>query len=349
VSLKPILFVWIIPALMLSACAPVPQDCARKDVFCAGLVTDFGPITEGINQEAWLGLQDAKDGHLVDRIDAIETIDARDRADNISIFANDGYDVIITVGPSISDETAAAARKYPNLLFVGVEQPQETKIPNLTGLVFNEDRSGFLSGALAALTTQTNQVAALCEENFIDPMRRYCDGFQAGAKYANPGVNVTVSYRDGSQEKLFNDPDWGRTSALEVINEGADVLFAAGGATADAALETAAQQKINVIGAETDPYARLAGIRPWLISSAINDIRTGILELMGLTRNGKFSSGNFFGPTRLAPFHEWDRQIPQGTKDRLNLIEKGLDDGSIRTGIPWLEINPNPPTPSPQD
>ena len=93
-------------------------------MFCAGLVTGFGPIDGGINQEAWLGLQDAKAGHLVDRIDAIETIDARDRAKNISTFAEDGYDVIITVGASISDETTAAAQKYTSLLFIGVEQPQ---------------------------------------------------------------------------------------------------------------------------------------------------------------------------------------------------------------------------------
>jgi len=78
-------------------------------VFCAGLVTDFGSPQESINQEAWLGLQDAKNEHLVDRIDAIETTDVRDRAENISIFADDGYDVIITVGSSISDETITAA------------------------------------------------------------------------------------------------------------------------------------------------------------------------------------------------------------------------------------------------
>jgi basic membrane protein A len=58
--------------------------------------------------------------------------------------------------------------------------------------------------------------------------------------------------------------------------------------------------------------------------------------MMGLTRNGKFPSGNYFGQTRLAPFHEWERQVPQSSKDRLNFIEKGLEDGSIKTGIPWL-------------
>ena len=336
-TLNRLLFILSFSALMLAGCTPRPQDCIRKEVYCVGLVTDFGPINEGINQEAWQGLTEVKTEGRVDRIDAIETIDARDRARNISTFADEGYDVIITVGASISDETVAAAQKYPKIFFIGVEQPQTQKLLNLSGLVFYEDRGGFMSGALAALTTQTNRIAALCEAKFIDAMRRYCDGFQAGAKYINPSVYVTVSYRDGSQEKLFNDPDWGRTEALRVVAEGADVLFSAGGGTADAALEAAAQQNAYVIGAETDPYDRLIDVRPMLLSSAISDIRSGINELMRLTREGQFPAGNFYGRMLLAPFHEWDRQIPQVTKDRLNLIEQSLSDGSVLTGIPWIE------------
>jgi basic membrane protein A and related proteins len=345
VTIKHHLILIFLTALIVSACTARPQDCARADVFCAGLVTDFGSIHEGINQEAWLGLQDAKNEHLVDRIDAIETSDVRDRTGNISTFAKDGYDVIITVGASISDETMTAAREYPNLSFIGVEQPQDPPLSNLTGLVFHEDRAGFLSGALAALTTQTNRVAALCEENYIDPMRRYCDGFQAGANYIDPDMNVTVSYRDGSQENLFDDPAWGHATAVGVIHEGADVLFAAGNNTADAVLETAAQQRVNVIGAETDPYARLTDVRPWLITSAVNEIRPGIHDLMRLARDEKLPSGNYFGESQLAPFHEWERQIPQSSKDRLIIIENGLADGTILTGIPWSLSNSSPQNP----
>ena len=338
-TIKLRLILIFLTALILCACAARPQDCARVDVFCAGLVTDFGSIHEGINQEALSGLQDAKNNKLVDRIDAIETSDVRDRTGNISTLAEEGYDVIITVGASISDETMTAARAYPKLMFIGVEQPQDPPLSNLAGLVFHEDRSGFLSGALAALTTQTNRVAALCEEKYIDPMRRYCDGFQAGARYIDPDVNVTVTYRDGPQENLFNDPDWGHATALGVIHQGADVLFAAGNETADAALESAAQQRVNVIGAETDPYARLTDVQPWLITSAINEIRPGIYDLMRLARDGKLPSGNYFGESRLGPFHEWERQIPQSAKDRLNVIEIGLADGTILTGIPWSLSN----------
>ncbi len=304
-------------------------------MFCVGLVTASGSIEDGINHEAWLGLQDAKAEKLVDQIDYIETTDSRDREKNITFFAQRGYDVIITVGSSIADETVSSAMRNPDILFIGVEQPQPTKYPNLTGLVFHEEQGGFLAGTLAAMVTQTNRVAAVCEEKILDQMRRYCDGFKEGVRFINPKIKTDVVYRDGTSENLFNDPDWANTTTLQVIHDGADVVFAAGGSTGDAALETAAQQGAAVIGTETDVYTRLSDVRPNLVTSALNRIRFGIRDLMRLTRNGQFPSGEFFGQVGLAPFHEWDSQIPQTVKDRLLGIENGLNDKSIQTNVPY--------------
>ena len=304
-------------------------------MFCVGLVTASGSIDDGINHEAWLGLQDAKDEKLADRIDYIETIDSRDRQQNITYFTQRGYDAIITVGSSIADETVLSAEYNPKILFIGAEQPQPTKYPNMAGLVFHEDQGGFLAGALAAMITQTGHVAAVCEEKFIDPMRRYCDGFKEGVRFVDPKIKTDVVYRDGASENVFNDPEWANTTTQQVVNKGADVLFAAGSGTGDAALESAANQGVAVIGAETDAYTRLMSIRPQLVSSALNDIRLGVRDLMRLTRSGQFPSGEFFGQVGLAPFHEWESRIPQTVKDRLLEIENSLNDGSIQTNVPY--------------
>jgi len=328
-------FIILFLVLIFSSCAPRPTDCARPDVFCVGLVTDFGSIDDGINQQAWLGLQDAKAEGLADRIDYIETVDARDRTANIQTFIDDGYDVIITVGSSITNETIDAAQKNPKTKFIGVEQTQDATYPNLTGLVFHEERSGFLAGALATSTTQTNHIAALCEAKFIDAMRRYCDGFKAGAQYVNPNVNATVVYRTGSNQYLFNDPDWGNQAALNAVQDGADVIFAAGGNTADAALETAAGQDIYVIGSETDRYEDLTDIRSRLVSSALNDVRTGIRDLMRLARTDSLPTGNYFGPIELASFHDLDSQIPQSVKDQLNQLAQELVNNPTIDNVPY--------------
>ena len=325
----------LLSVLLLSACTPRPTDCVRANVFCVGLVTASGSINDGINQQVWLGLRDAKAEGLTDRIDYIETVDSRDRVANIQTFINDGYDVIITVGSSLTDETISAAQKNPNIKFIGVEQTQDTNYPNLTGLVFHEEQSGFLAGALAASLTQTNHVAALCEEQFIDSMRRYCEGFKVGARFINPQINADVIYRTGFDQNLFNDPDWGTQSALQAIHDGADVIFAAGGNTADAALETAANQGVYVIGSETDEYESLTDIRSRLVSSAMNDIRLGVRDLTRLAHTNQIPAGNFFGQIELAPFHDLDQDVSQSVRNQLNQIAQELANGFINENVPY--------------
>ena len=321
--------------LLLGACSPQPKDCARPDVFCAGLVTDYGTVEAGIQREAWLGLQDAQAQRLIDRIDVIETVDARDRAANIAVLAGENYDVIVTVGASMSDATETAAHQNPALSFIGVEQPGVAALPNLTRLVFHEDRSAFLAGALAARMTQTGTVAAVCEAKFIDSMRRYCDGFQAGARYIQPGIRVLVAYRDGSPDLLFNDSVWGRAAALRQIQAGADVLFAAGGSTADAALQAAAAQGVSLIGSETDLYLDRPDLRALLLTSAVNDVRSGVLNLVRLARQRELPAGEYFGASKLADFHDWDRRIPTDVKSELEQMRSGLDLGQISPDVPY--------------
>jgi len=166
-------------------------------------------------------------------------------------------------------------------------------------------------------------------------MRRYCDGFKAGAQYIDPKINIDVVYRTGSNQYLFNDPDWGTQAAHQAVNDGADVIFAAGENTADAALETAAGQGAYVIGSETDQYESLTDLRSRIVSSAINDIRSGIRDLMRLVRNNQQPAGNFFGPIALAPFHDLESQIPQSVKDQLNQLARDLTSNPIIDDVPY--------------
>ena len=99
---------------ILSACSRL-SGCFREDVYCAGLVTDVLGINDhGMNQDTWVGLEEAKTNRLVDRIEYIESVDTRDYEKNIAYFAENGYDVIITTGIGLRDETLRSADLYPD-------------------------------------------------------------------------------------------------------------------------------------------------------------------------------------------------------------------------------------------
>jgi basic membrane protein A len=326
----------LIICLTLAACnLPAPNDCARPEVFCVGLVTAFGKVDDhGLNQSAWEGVQQARNEGWIDNADYIETIDARDRAKNIRTFLENGYDLIVTVGLSLDEETRLAADEWPGAAFIGVDQPAGEPRPNLATITFPEDQGGFLAGALAAFVTKTGTVAALCEVESLPSMWRYCEGFRVGVRYANPDLRARVLYKDESAiGELFNDPKWGQEQALFMLAGGVDILFAAGGETARAALETAAARRVFVIGAEEDMYYQLENA-DFVLSSAVKQAGTSVYTLIRLAAEGQFPAGEARGTYALGPWHSLERQVPPTVRERLEQIRIGLADGSIQTGVP---------------
>jgi basic membrane protein A len=325
----------MIASLILSACGGASEaDCAKPEVLCVGLVTDVGEVDDkSFNQSSYDGVLQAKEEYDA-VVNYVETKDAKDYLTNIALFADKGYDIIVTVGFAMGPATIEAAGKYPNIYFIGVDQGQwEGTIPNLTGLIFNEDKSGFLAGALAAQLTKTGTIAAVLGTDLIPPVVAFKEGYEAGARYINPDINIISTYHPGGLDVAFTDPEWGGTTAKQAIDNGADVIFGAGGKTGNGALEeVAGNAGLYCIGVDTDQWETLPAAHPCLVSSAMKLLKPGVFDLITLAKNGQFPGGNFFGPVGLAPFHDFDSKIDQAIKDKLAEIDAGLKDGSITTG-----------------
>jgi basic membrane protein A len=111
------------------------------------------------------------------------------------------------------------------------------------------------------------------------------------------------------------------------------VVFGAGGKTGGGALiETASHTDLYCIGVDTDQWETIPEARPCLISSAMKRVTPGVFDLIKLAREGAFPSGDYFGASGLAPYHDFDGAIPQAVKDKNDQIAAGLTNGSITTG-----------------
>lgn len=308
-------------------------DCSSPDVFCVGLITDVGSVDDrSFNQSAWEGVLLAQ-RELGAQVNFIETADARDYAANIALFAEDGYDVIVTVGFALGEATLDAAAAYPDIMFIGVDQFQVDPPANVTGLIFSEDIAGFLGGALAGMLTESNTIAAVLGTDLIPPVIAFKDGYENGARYVNPDVEVISTFHPGGLDVAFTDPEWGASTAAQAIGLGADVIFGAGGNTGNGALiEVASHDGLYCIGVDTDQWETVPAARPCLVSSAMKLITPGTFELIQLAQDGNFPSGNYVGEVGLAPFHDFEDQISDEIKERLAEIDAGLHDGSISTG-----------------
>jgi basic membrane protein A len=339
-------------AMLVPACTPTAPDCTKPTVFCVGMVTDVGKIDDkSFNQSAWEGVQQSKTDKVANWVQYIETTDPKDYAKNISTFADAGYDVIVTVGFGMGDATAAAAIAYPNIYFIGVDQFQAWQydtdttndIANLSGLNFPEDQAGFLVGALAAMMSTTHQIGSVCGTDAVPPVWRFGEGYRAGAAYADAqkgtSTEVFVVYHsDVGFDKTFTDPEWGAATADSMIDNGADVIFGAGGKTGNGAVEEAAQRGVYGIGVDTDQYYTLPEAAPRLLSSAMKLITPGVAGLIASAKDAQgggaaFPSGNFMGLAGYAPYHDLDSSVPADVKAAMEAINAGLLDGTILTGV----------------
>jgi basic membrane protein A len=309
-------------------------SCSDEGVLCIGLVTDVGEVDDkSFNQSAWEGAQQAAEELGAAQVQFIETKDAKDYATNIDLFALDGYDIIVTVGFAMGEATLEAAARYPEVDFIGVDQFQGEAVANVAGLIFAEDKSGFLAGALAGLLTESNTIASVLGTDLVPPVVAFNAGYKAGAAYVNPDVTVIDTFHPGGMDVAFTDPEWGASTAKQALDQGADVVFGAGGKTGNGALiETATVPGAYCIGVDSDQWETVPEAHACLVSSAMKLITPGVVDLARLSNDGAFPGGNFLGAVGLAPFHDFEDQISQEIRDKLDELDAGLQDGSIETG-----------------
>jgi basic membrane protein A len=320
-----------------SAASPAASPAASGPIagrsLKVGLVTDVGKIDDkSFNQSAWEGVLRAQ-RDLGAEVKFIETTDPKDYGKNIDQFGQDGYDVIVTVGFAIGQATQEAVTKYRNARFIGVDQFQEKTVDNLAGLVFKEDKAGYLAGALAGLITRSGVVGAVLGTDLVPPVVKFGKGYEAGAKAVNPGIKVLMVYHPGGLARGFSDPDWGKATTVQMIQQQADVIFGAGGNTGNGALLGATERNVLAIGVDSDQWETLPQAQPVLVSSAMKLISPGVFNLIKSVSEGTFKGGNQLGEVGLAPFHDNASKVPDSAKARLEEIDRGLKAGTIRTGV----------------
>jgi basic membrane protein A len=330
------LVVLVVPLAACQAAGGEP-NCQREDVFCVGLVTDVGKVDDkSFNQSTWEAVQQAEK-ELDAHIKYVETTDSKDYDKNIGQFGDANYDVIVTVGFALGEATQAAGTKYPNVKFIGVDQFQApgTEVPNVVGLNFPEDQAGFLAGALAAMLTETGKIGAVLGTDAVPPVWRFGEGYRAGAAYVDPNVEVTTVYHnDVGFDKTFTDPEWGKTTAVSMIDKGVDIVFGAGGKTGNGALQGAAEKGKLAIGVDTDQYYTVPEVRAVLLTSAMKLLTPGTFYLVNTAKLNSFpAGGNFTGQAGLAPYHDVADRVPADVSAKVGEIDAALRDGSLQTGV----------------
>ena len=185
-----------------------------------------------------------------------EILPIADATDEIMSAAEAGFDLVISGGILYGGiETASPA--YPDTAFVQIDGVVDG--PNVTSYLFAQDEGSYLAGVAAALETRTGIVGFVGGMD-IPIINEFQAGFEAGARATDPAISVLATYLPPTITTPFARPDLGVAAGQLLIDEGADVLFAAAGITGWGVLDAAVgQTELDgthrwFIGADIDQY-----------------------------------------------------------------------------------------------
>jgi len=235
------------PTAMLPTATPTP-DAVLQMVL---LSTDDSLTDSSLAALSHSGALELSTTYDIDYQRLIVT-DASDDFDTLTIAGND---VIVVVGEDLSIATRRAARKHPDLLFVGVGQESFGNLPAnyilLGGDGTRHDQLGFVAGVMAGLATQGRIVGALTPADTLAG-RKYAGGFERGLRLTCGDCDYWPV-----QEHDYSEPEAGRDAFRNLERVRIDTLFAAPGPAGESALRAAARAGLWVIGTERDQSATL--------------------------------------------------------------------------------------------
>src|SRR4029453_2225356 len=204
-----------------------------------------------------------------------------------------------------------------------VDSAFDPPLDNAQGLLFKEQETGCLVGAVAGLTPKSNTITWVGGQQ-IPPVDRFIAGYQFCAKKVNPDVKVSGSY---SQD--FVDQGKCKEIALDQIAKGSDVVFQVAGGCGLGALDAAKEKGVWGIGVDADQ----SFLGPHILTSAVKRVDTAGFLAIKSVGDGKFKGGtnmtfglkeNGVGLGKISP------KVPQSEVAKVNQIRADIISGKIK-------------------
>lgn len=249
-----------------------------------GLVLDKGGRDDkSFNSSAFEGFTRAKK-ELGIPGKMVEATDDNSFEPMLQHMARKDFNLIIAIGVSQAEAVKKVSARFPDKKFAIVDA--EVDAPNVRSLLFQEHEGSYLVGALAALTSKTGKIGFIGGMD-IPLIRRFQMGYEAGARAVNSKIQVSANYV-GVTGDAWNNPAKGKELALSQYGAGADVIFAAAGASGNGLFDAAEEKKLFAIGCDSNQN----WIKPgYVLTSMMKRVDVAVYDVINEFKNGKFTSG----------------------------------------------------------
>lgn len=266
-------------SLGASATPAQAQEFAPAVVFDQG-----GKFDKSFNEAAFNGAEKfKKDTGVAYREFEITNEGQREQA--MRTLVRRGASVIVAVGFSQTAAVEKVAKESPNTKFCLIDDKLDA--PNVQSVTFKEQEGSFLVGMAAALVSRSGKVGFIGGMD-IPLIRNFLTGYEQGVRHVAPSDDVFVNMT-GTTPAAWNDPARGAELAKSQFGRGADVVFAAAGATGLGVLQAAADAGKLGIGVDSNQNHVHPGK---VLTSMVKRVDVVVYDCMKSAKDGSWTAGH---------------------------------------------------------
>jgi basic membrane protein A len=199
------------------------------------------------------------------------------RVQAVRKFAQAGYSPIVVTGFSFADTLNKVAPDFPNIHFVQIDSVVDQ--PNVQSVVYKSNDASYLAGVLAAKTSKTGKVGFVGGMD-IPLIHAFFCGYKEGFMATNQDGQVFENYT-GTTAAAWNDPTTAGELAKADFDKGADIVYAAAGASG-----------LGVIQAAKDAGKMSIGVDSNQNYIAPGSVLTSVLKRVDVTVYNAFKAGD---------------------------------------------------------
>jgi len=262
---------------------------ASAQDFVFGLNYDAGGKFDGsFNEGTFRGMETAvaeleAGGLEVDLLEFEGTPETS--AAGLRALSEAGADLIVAPGFNQASAIEAVSAEFADTFYVIIDSVVDG--PNVRSVVFKEHEGSFLVGYIAGMLSQTGVVGFVGGMD-IPLIRAFDSGYQQGVLAACPECTIISNYV-GVTPAAWNDPATAKELATAQRAQGADIIYAAAGASGNGVIDFVNETKCFSGATRTTPLtAALASIPTYAAYDAACPAGSQPLFFIGVDSNQNF-------------------------------------------------------------
>jgi basic membrane protein A len=333
--MKQLFFVLIVAALLLAACSPAaaPAQSQKAVYLINGALGDNGFFDSGK-----VGMDAIASKYGVETRTIEAGYDANKYEPSLQA-AMDYSDLIFVISYGFEDQLKEMADKYPEKIIVNLDTVNQNSKNTITSVDFIEEESAYLAGVAAALATLDTSIPGINADKVIgvvggdvDPViSAFVYAYENGAHSVDPEIKVLKKSLGGE----WSDSAKGKQAALQLFDQGADVVFQAAGGAGLGVLQAARERGLYAIGVDINQNDLEPG---YVIASDVKYVGKGIEDVYAAIMDGTYKPGQVLqygvksGGVDL-DFEAQKQPLPQSIIDKVIAIRQQIIDGSLKVEI----------------